>query len=150
MARRVQGDGEVRLLHYTPKPFVGPILSLSQDWSTKLSSYRKPKGLWVSVEGEDDWPSWCRSGSYNVTGLACVSEVVLAADHTVLITAFPTDLHPFFCRDDYGGRGVDWSAVAEKHLGHALEVVCDKDHLAKEIWDDKSVRVEKNKGERIK
>ena len=41
-------------------------------------------------------------------------------------------------------------AWCKKWIGSALEVVCDKDHLAKEIWDDKAVRVEKNRGERTK
>ncbi len=31
-----------------------------QGWPTPY----KPKGLWVSVDGEDDWKSWCEENDY--------------------------------------------------------------------------------------
>jgi hypothetical protein len=47
------------LSHFSKKP-VGEIRSASQGWKDDYRScYEKPKGLWVSVDGEDDWHSWC-------------------------------------------------------------------------------------------
>lgn len=48
-----------RLLHYRSEPLeFEPARTYvhRESWT-----YGKPDGFWVSVEGQDDWPAWCRS-----------------------------------------------------------------------------------------
>jgi len=44
----------------------------------------KPSGLWVSVEGDDDWRSWCEGNDFRLGHLACPTEVVLHDDTKIL------------------------------------------------------------------
>lgn len=37
----------------------------------------KPLGLWVSIEGEDDWLSWCKAEGFGLSRLSCPTEIVL-------------------------------------------------------------------------
>lgn len=54
----------------------------------------KPGGLWVSVRGDDDWPTWCRDNQY---GLGDVHhEVTLAADANIFHISTPTELDMFY------------------------------------------------------
>jgi hypothetical protein len=50
----------------------------------KASGVGKPRGFWLSVEGEQDWRSWCESESWSDIGNAYVYEVTLAAAARVL------------------------------------------------------------------
>ena len=51
-----------RLLHYSSKPITA-VYSVSQGPGLEHHRYDKPRGLWLSVEGEDDWRSWCEAES---------------------------------------------------------------------------------------
>ena len=62
----------MRLLHYSAEPLL-TIRSVAQQ----RPEHFKPSGLWVSAEGEDDWPTWCRDTDFHVELLACVTEVRL-------------------------------------------------------------------------
>jgi hypothetical protein len=44
----------------------------------------KPRGIWVSVDGEDDWHSWCTDNSFNLGGLTQAHRVTLTDDANVL------------------------------------------------------------------
>jgi hypothetical protein len=68
----------MRLLHYSNLP-IGDIHSSPQP---ELND--KPKGLWVSVKGEDDWENWCRGENFSLEGLACVHEVKLHSNARIL------------------------------------------------------------------
>jgi hypothetical protein len=46
--------------------------------------WHKPRGFWVSVRGEDDWPNWCVSESFRTETLANRYEVKLREDANVL------------------------------------------------------------------
>jgi hypothetical protein len=109
-----------RLLHYSAQPFVGPPRS-AVGW---LGINMKPVGLWLSVEGDRDWPEWCRAEEFGIANLACVSEIVLKPKAKVLrlTTALDIDLLTEECgRELLPGWGttrtLDWHAIAEKHDG---------------------------------
>lgn len=55
--------------------------------STLYSAERpdKPKGFWVSVPGDDDWPSWCRGEQWGLDELAVRHQVALAATANILL-----------------------------------------------------------------
>lgn len=46
--------------------------------------FGKPEGFWVSVTGEDDWPSWCDSEGFNQSALQTAHHVELATTANVL------------------------------------------------------------------
>lgn len=85
----------------------------------------KPKGLWVSVDGEDDWESWCRSEEYTIGSHR--HRVTLVPDHGVLVLDTPIALLRF--TDTYGADSRDgrfgysymdfiqWSKVAADYPG---------------------------------
>lgn len=89
----------------------------------------KPDGLWVSVLGEDDWPSWCRSEQWGLDRLASEHEVVLAAGANILHVQGPLELNSFHDRfsveraETYGFLPrredylIDWSAVKAEFDG---------------------------------
>lgn len=123
----------MRLLHYSELalPF-----SRSMDYvQNEIRSFGKPTGFWVSVEGEDDWPTWCRDNEFFTDGLTHVCEVTLAPDANVLmigtvdaLTAFhdrysvedtrhPLPRHTFSEEYVWKSRPIDWNAVTADHDG---------------------------------
>lgn len=107
------------LSHYATHP-LGMLRSVEQKVSDYKSCYDKPKGLWVSVDGDDDWKSWCESESF---GLGHVRHrVTLAQPSSVLILSRVFELLEF--QDKYSrpvGRWneiyIDWVAVAKDYPG---------------------------------
>lgn len=89
------------LEHYTDQPLVfDPRREYGQD---KPRGIGKPVGFWVSVAGEDDWPSWCRDQEYYLAGLKHRSRVVLHDDANILLISTGDELmafHDKFCVDD--------------------------------------------------
>jgi len=71
-----------RLIHYADKPLTA-VHSVQQGGADDYRPF-KPKGLWVSVEGDDDWPSWCKSEGFALEKLACATEVVLRDAASIL------------------------------------------------------------------
>lgn len=120
-------EESLRLMHYRAEPLVfDPSCIYVQS---KPSLFAKPAGLWVSVEGEQDWPAWCRDAGFAVDALALAYEVKLresahlrrissaeAMDQFHEEFAVPTDLDP---RHEPGlyESGIDWSAVAQRYDG---------------------------------
>lgn len=119
----------MRLLHY------------SNAYLTKVENRRftrtkadgsKPAGLWVSVEGPDDWKTWCEDKNFDLDHLTHVTEVVLAANAKIkriqTSAAFMAFHREFKCRpafaansqlDDHywDGRAIRWDDIAKEHDG---------------------------------
>jgi hypothetical protein len=109
-----------RLLHYTAVP-LEKILSRVQPEHPSM----KPNGLWLSVEGEDDWRSWCEAQKFRLYALALAYEVQLhdaAAILTLdteekvrsLADRFPRDRDITFA---HGLFQIDWPALAQVYQG---------------------------------
>ncbi|MCK9549146.1 hypothetical protein [Aquamicrobium sp.] len=91
----------------------------------------KPFGLWVSVEGDDDWPSWCRAEQFQLGKLTHPTEVVLRDNANVLRLRDESEIRNFHqeygCRPHFAdkmgdsglfdGNAVRWAAVAERYSG---------------------------------
>lgn len=98
----------------------------------------KPRGLWVSVDGKDDWPSWCKSVKRPVAGgrhvryrvnvdlsrvlaLTTIKEVFdfseeYACDTHPMVGELPAPPHPSLSEFKLS-MWVDWKAVAAKYAG---------------------------------
>lgn len=70
----------MRLIHYSSRPLLAvesfPIADQPESF--------KPKGLWVSVEGPDDWKSWCEAEDFPLSNLALQHEVALSESANIL------------------------------------------------------------------
>lgn len=124
----------MRLMHYSELalPF-GPMDYVQNE----LRAFGKPTGYWVSVQGEDDWPTWCRENEFMESSLAHAHEVTLAPGHNILVLPTVEDMRGFHDRysvedaptaelrklrsfsDEYvwKSRPIDWTAVTADHDG---------------------------------
>jgi len=131
----------MRLIHYSDKP-LHRVHSIDQSGEAyRYHRGSKPIGLWVSVEGEDDWRSWCEAESFRDIARQHATEVVLHPRHRVLIlptaTAMTLFQHQYGYEDNMLGvwrnARIDWGRVASDHQGiiiapyqwsHRLEEPC--------------------------
>lgn len=110
------------LLHYSAKP-LGEI----RDAAEQPPAHFKPVGLWVSVEGPDDWPSWCMSEQWGLESLRYAHEIDLhpAAKILHLKNASDIDSMKRYYRtsaqappqDAPSYHSIDWRPVAEEYDG---------------------------------
>lgn len=105
------------LIHYSRAPLC-PLRSVEQHREPS----DKPRGLWVSVQGEDDWVSFCQGEEFRLDTLACEHAVTLAPGSRILRLANAADIDAFTRRhaSDLGrlrGWSIDWRAVAAEHQG---------------------------------
>jgi hypothetical protein len=85
---------ERRLIHYSNE-YITEVRSVEQAPLEKASRVDKPKGLWVSAEGDDDWPSWCRSEDFRLAGLSHPTQVILRPSARILRINGAEDLLKF-------------------------------------------------------
>jgi len=102
----------VTLSHWSAKP-IEQLRVVPQE-----SVAFKPKGLWVSVDGEDDWLSWCTGEGYG--GIHEHRYRVHADLDALLWLKTGVDVRAF--KDRYAqpvpmGDGIDWRAVARDFPG---------------------------------
>lgn len=114
------GIAHLSLSHYSAINFLDP-RSVAQD-SAKRGD--KPQGLWVSVDGEDDWPSWCHSEERGIGSLVHHFRVALADDANLLLISSPDDLRAFDAELGESSTAprrrswyVSWEAVADRWQG---------------------------------
>jgi hypothetical protein len=108
----------MRLLHYSCLSELKPISADTQR------HHMKPRGLWLSVEGEHDWLAWCKAESFREHCLEHVFHVKLKADCRMLHIAEVDQLDDFSER--FGGTQIpgidsryhiDWPRVAANWQG---------------------------------
>lgn len=110
----------MRLLHHTKAPFT---LDRSRQYSQEGGRMPpgKPRGLWVSVDGEASWEAWCRGEGWGEDALAHTTEIVLAPSANLLHLRTATALDRFTDKyasgDREGARPVNWSHLAALYDG---------------------------------
>lgn len=82
----------------------------------------KPRGLWVSVDGEDDWPSWCHHEGFAEDRLVHRFRITLADDATILTLSDPEALRSFTKEYDLSKPEMpfwtmDWARLAKEYQG---------------------------------
>ena len=85
----------------------------------------KPSGLWVSVDGEYDWPEWCRAEDFNLANLEYRFKVELAPEANLLVIDSPLDLldftkqhgKPIIPGHSGSYQGIDWPTLAKSYDG---------------------------------
>jgi len=113
-----------RLIHYSVKP-----VELLKPMQPGTRHNGKPAGLWVSVEGEDDWRAWCEGEHWNLEALAFEHEVTLSASATILRLRDSRDIDRFCER--YAEPAprrerltIAWPAVAKEYQGIIIAPYC--------------------------
>jgi hypothetical protein len=111
----------MRLLHYSKEPLTRIV---STAHGERACGSGKTPGLWVSVEGEDDWREWCEREDFPIGGL--VYEIRLAVHANVLHIKTVDELDCFadqyrkqsdgyWRRSDYDA--IDWLRVRADYQG---------------------------------
>lgn len=115
----------MRLLHYSNMrlDIVHSVEQVGElyDWHDG----RKPVGLWVSVDGENDWRAWCEAEDFLNLSEQLAHEIILRDNHRVLIVdsfAAMVDFHQLYGIKIDGRHGraeyrVDWPRVARDQSG---------------------------------
>lgn len=95
-----------RLLHYAKEP-VELDATVNYDPRGRVG---KPNGLWVSVEGEDDWKSWCEDEEFRLGNLASVHEVTLTESARIARITNTEELRAFH---EKWAEPTEWSRVID-------------------------------------
>lgn len=117
----------LRLMHYQAEPLT---LDRSRVYTQhKRLQFTKPVGFWVSVQGDTDWPSWCRIEEFRVDTLAVAHEVRLrdSANIRTITSIAEIDAfhHEFTAPSEFDIRmgydrsywGINWPAVVQQYDG---------------------------------
>lgn len=110
----------MRFEHYS-----SAAVEFDPDWDYSKSGQRsdKPTGFWVSVAGEDDWPSWCRIEEFRDIDNSVRHEVAFSTAANLLILDTATAIHDF--DSEYGvvlrgglrGFSIDWPRLYGEYDG---------------------------------
>lgn len=85
-----------RLLHYSQKPnLLRPLQSYEQRSPYGDATGYKPSGLWLSVEGDDDWKSWCLAEKFRLGNLRHTHEVILKPNANIIHISTAEELDKF-------------------------------------------------------
>ena len=106
-----------QLIHFGREK-LSKVRSVTQDQDPAY----KPRGLWVSVEGENShgWKDWCEAEDWGQSNLVQETEIVLAQNAKVLRLSSATELDDFTNQYGVGSdslRGIDWKRVAWQYSG---------------------------------
>lgn len=103
------------LSHYTVQPVTAfySVYSVTQSDQPAM----KPHGLWVSVDGPDGWPAWCRKEQFVDIDAQHRYRITLTARAEILRLSSPADLEAF--KRSYGEPDglIRWADVAAKWAG---------------------------------
>lgn len=89
----------------------------------------KPRGLWVSIEGNGDgWSDWCAAEDYGIGSIA--HRVTLKPEAKILILSGASELSRFHslyrCVDDY----IAWDHLAGSYQGIIIAPYCWEHRLS--------------------
>lgn len=113
------------LEHYHREPVIWTPKDYKQSYEKPGWGWpMKPDGLWVSVKGDDDWPSWCRDEDFRLDHLTHRHIVTLHDDAAIKIISGEKQLLEFDrewgAEWDLGGHSfhrIDWPRLADQWDG---------------------------------
>jgi hypothetical protein len=113
---------DLQLSHFSGQPIeFDPDRTYIQP--APLSAHEKPKGFWVSVDGQYDWREWCLGESWNLDGFASRLPLTLAPTANVLLIETEQALIEFTHRYGVpakysgGSPAIAWPVVADEYDG---------------------------------
>lgn len=113
----------MRLLHYSKEP-LEKLYSIPLDRQGLEGGMFKPRGLWVSVEGKDDWLEWCKAENFGLASMRFVTEIRVRGDDILRLScAAEIDAltrkygHEQWPGKSYSRLAVYWPDVAQDYAG---------------------------------
>jgi hypothetical protein len=114
----------MKLIHYSASP-------LTEVHSTEQGTDDiawKPRGLWVSPEGEDDWKHWCEAEGFNLGSFTHATEIILHPKAKLLRLNTPQKLRDFSAKHAFAPTFlsglpspskmcVRWPDIAKRYQG---------------------------------
>ena len=109
----------MQLVHYSHEPVLA-VHSVKQ--SDETETYGKPKGFWISVDGNGDgWRDWCEGEEFRLKSLTHVHDITLADNANILSLNGPYGIdnftRQFGVSDPYGFKKIRWRDVAAQWQG---------------------------------
>jgi hypothetical protein len=129
-------DHQLDLRHYSDQRHLRPVVWQTHEHQRMSDSpFAKPTGLWVSVNGDDDWPSWCAAENFGHENLAFEHRIRLKQVNGVLhlssakeidefTDAFGTRSTPYHHQISYRTPSIDWRQVAKTYAGIIISPYC--------------------------
>ena len=112
-------DPDLMLSHFSKEPVLS-VHSVKQEWPA--SEFEKPRGLWLSVDGEHSWEEWCESENFGIGPIR--HRVVLAPAANILYCRDALDLDCLTERygvevPGYSWRriAIEWHRIADEYQG---------------------------------
>lgn len=126
------------LEHYTAEP----VQMVPRDYSQTFGhmDFMKPEGLWVSVTGEYDWPSWCRAVGVHLDRIKFRHRVHLVPDANVRLIKGGLELEAFHNEFKHQihpaveSQGIDWQRVSGYHDGIVIAPYLWSHRLGWHLW----------------
>jgi hypothetical protein len=81
------------LSHWSTKP-LPPLRDVEQD-TDGVFAYFKPRGLWVSIDGDDDWRAFCEGNEFNLDAFIYRTIVRMKPDANILTMGTVEELNRF-------------------------------------------------------
>ncbi|MGA7329115.1 MAG: hypothetical protein WBX25_32665, partial [Rhodomicrobium sp.] len=135
---------DLTLLHYSAI-LLKEITSFAQQ--ELLSAYGKPKGLWVSVESDEEnwlgWREWCQIEQFALDKFEHATRIHLKDDAEIKLVSDDKGISEFneqFSRaipgyPDDGPRGIDWKYVTKSWSGMIISpYICGPRPGVKPSW----------------
>jgi len=121
----------VKLSHYSPIPLThGRLLPKNMLAEGQHAWGMKPSGLWVSVDGDDDWAAWCQSEQFGLETYKFKQRITLRsnsligicepAGRGVLHLDAPIQILRFdeiYASDESRYGGINWAKVMDDYDG---------------------------------
>lgn len=109
------------LTHWSDKPLLTVRAGVNRR-GRMMSCFEKPKGLWVSVDGENDWRAWCESEKFNLENFVYRNVVKLARPDLLLWVNSRESMLELMGRYSFRGAidrqsGIRWDLVASIYAG---------------------------------
>lgn len=110
----------MNLSHYSPHP-ITELRAVIEQIPLERTFVWKPRGLWVSVDGEYDWKEWCEGNGWHKPQ-PVHHRVILREIDSLLHLKDPVEILSF--QDQYGFSdgitsypAIDWARVAQDYPG---------------------------------
>lgn len=119
----------MRLIHYSPRS-ISELQTREYD-QNEVEFHCKPNGLWISVEGSDDWKEWCKAEEFRLDCLRFSYEVILKEEANILYLNTKEEIFSFSKQYAYRSRArksgefydtedtheLNWFEIKKKYQG---------------------------------
>jgi hypothetical protein len=146
------------LSHYSKRDDLNlPVIACKRQVKPE-SAFQKPEGIWVSVDGDGDWPEWCQAEGFGLDGLLYRYPVAPSLDAKILWLSHVAELRQFQERygidlrlGSYIDTAIDWPRVALDFQGIVIAPYCWEMRMGAHwyytwdcasgcIWDTKAIQ----------